>query len=609
MTHILRVVPAIVFALALLAPGGLLLAAEINYGALRAQIGDELVLRYNGPSSGEQFYRCDVGGDCERAGATEPSVVPKPWRSYGHTLSNDSSLLLLHIPHKGKVYYALYQFLPKKKVIGWVPYTKEAKVYFAKDNSAVMFKNGTTWTRYTIDSKTTDTMTLPHELSFMSISPKGTYVTGYNYGTLRHEVWRFADGKMLESPSSMQSYLEFAEDESRLAFLEDVAGFKTLFVMDADELGSSKPTSLMQLTEPNTETEDYLFVDDTLYFMANVDGPLEWDLFRNDDGDEVVRVDTDVSYGDYLKRVRVGGESYLAYLKVEGKNSYLRLTKPGSDTVTVLRPVRASAASDEIMREVVEVADRTGVLWSPEDEARHPALFIWMHGGPQRQVAKGYHPYLSYAVYDELLERLVEGGHYVYKIDYTGSTGYGAAFRKALHMKIGDVEMRDIENTVDELEDELGVRNVYLVGNSYGGYMALRGIVDMPEKLDGVVSINGVSNWYTLIDRIPSSPFKTLFEGVPDTHNLDAYKQASVFVGLDEIEDDKKVLVVWGEKDATVPVWQSTEYVEYAEEVGVNVETLAFPDEEHIIRERESLDALCGTVTDFLEVDGVRCER
>jgi len=587
---------------------GATLASEINYGSVRAQMGDELVLRYSSPTSGEQFHMCTVdGGDCARAGSEEPSVVPKSWRSYGHTLSNDSSLLLLHIPHKGKVYYALYQFLPKKKVIGWVPYTKDAKVYFAKDNSAVIFKDGKTWTRYDIASKKKVQMTLPHELSFLSLSPKGTYVTGYNYGTLRHEVWRFADGKKFESPSSMQSYLEFSEDESRLAFLEDVKGFKSLFVMDADEMGSNSPSSLVQLTEPKTETEDYLFVNDALYYMANVDGPLEWDLFRNERGDGVSLVDTDVSYGDYLKRVVVDDESHLAYLKVEGKNSYVRLVTPDSETSTVLRPIRASLASDEIEREVITTDGRTGVLWSPEDPARHPALFIWMHGGPQRQVAKAYHPYLSYAVYDELLERLVEGGHYVYKIDYTGSSGYGAAFRKALHMKIGDVEMRDIENAVDELEDDLDIDDVFLIGNSYGGYMALRGMVDIPEKLDGVVSINGVSNWYTLINRIPSSPFKALFEGVPDTRNLDAYKKASVFVGMDELDDDDKILVVWGEADATVPVWQSTEYVEYAEEMGVNVETLAFTDEEHIIRGRKNLDALCEAVVDHLKVGGVSC--
>jgi dipeptidyl aminopeptidase/acylaminoacyl peptidase len=231
-----------------------------------------------------------------------------------------------------------------------------------------------------------------------------------------------------------------------------------------------------------------------------------------------------------------------------------------------------------------------------------------MHGGPQRQVAKGYHPYLSYAVYDEMLERLVAGGHYVYKIDYTGSTGYGAEFRKALHMKIGDVEMNDVTRAVSALKKDVKVRNVHLIGNSYGGYMAFRGIVKAPKTFTGAVSINGVSDWYGLIDQIPSSPFKALFEGVPDTNNMQAYFQASVFTGMENLTKDNKVVVVWGERDSTVPVWQSTKYVEFAKTRKLSLDTLSFPEEDHIIRKRANLDALCAQVVTSLKVTGVTCK-
>ena len=72
-----------------------------------------------------------------------------------------------------------------------------------------------------------------------------------------------------------------------------------------------------------------------------------------------------------------------------------------------------------------------------------------------------------------------------------------------------------------------------------------------------------------LYEVITSSPFKALFNGVPDTTNLDAYLQASVFTGMEKLTDNDKVVVVWGEEDSTVPVWQSTKYVDYAKELGV----------------------------------------
>jgi dipeptidyl aminopeptidase/acylaminoacyl peptidase len=167
--------------------------------------------------------------------------------------------------------------------------------------------------------------------------------------------------------------------------------------------------------------------------------------------------------------------------------------------------------------------------------------------------------------------------------------------------------MQDVTRAVSALKKDVKVGKVHLIGNSYGGYMAFRGIVKAPSTFTGAVSINGVSDWYGLIDRIPSSPFKSLFEGVPDTNNLQAYFQASVFTGMEKLTKDNKVVVVWGERDSTVPVWQSTKYVEYAKTKNVSVDTLSFPEEDHIIRKRENLDALCKKVVTSLKVDGVSC--
>jgi poly(3-hydroxybutyrate) depolymerase len=580
-------------------------AGEINYGSLKEQYGDTLLLEYKGPA-GTTYYTCTENNECSKKTSTIPTLSPSVLGSTTYVKSSDGTLAVKQTVLGTATYYFLYDISGKTaKKLSQIPFLeKGATVSIAKNNTAVLFTNGTTYTRYDIATKKLSTLTLPKTLAFFSISPNGNYLSGYNYTTVSHEIWSFADKKKYSPPSSMQSYVEFSQDESRIAYLDDVKGFKTLFTMKTSDLGKSAPTSLVQLTKPNTETEDYIFAGATLFFMANVDGPLEWDLFAYNNG-KTTLVDTDVSYGDYLKVVRTSEATYLAYQKTEGKNTNITLYN-GENGKTTLTPAPKSPVSTKITREVKEYGDRTGVLLTPQ-KTSNANLFIWMHGGPQRQVAKGYHPYLSYAVYDELLERLVEGGNYVYKIDYTGSTGYGADFRKALSMNIGKVEMDDIENAIDDLKKDLGVKNVYLIGNSYGGYMAFRGIVDTPEKLNGVVSINGVSDWYGLISNIPSSIFTPLFNGVPDTTNMDAYLQASVFTGMDELKKDDKVLVVWGEQDATVPVSQSTKYLEFAKANNVNVGSLSFPTEEHILRSRKTLDSLCKKVTSFLEIKKVSC--
>lgn len=584
-------------------------ASEIQYGSLKSQFGDTLLIEYKGPS-GPQYFTCTTDDKCKKKGDTLPILNPSVLGSKTYKTSSDGTLALRPFLVGTKYYNFLYDIRSEKpKKIALIPYsTIGAKVHFAKNNNAVVFQDGTTFTRYDIATKKLSTVQLAQQLSFLQISPNGTYVTGYNYNTLKHELWSFTTGRMTSGPSSMQSYLEFSGDESRFAFLEDKSGFRTLFTMNTSDLGKNTTPSLKQLTKPKTETEDYLFVGNTLYFMANIDGPLEWDLFSYN-GKKIETEDTDVSYGDFLKLVKTENDSFLAYLKVEGKNTNVKLISESTGKLTTISPVKDSPSSASVKSEVKVYGNRTGVLLSPSKKtSKGGDLFIWLHGGPMRQVAKGYHSYLSYAVYDELLERLVEGGNYVYKLDYTGSTGYGATFKKALSMKVGDVEMKDVFNAIKDIEEDVKVNNVYLIGNSYGGYMALRGIVDSPKTLDGVISINGVSDWYGLIQQIPSSPFISVFNGVPGNDNLDAYLQASVFTGMDKLTKDDKVLVVWGEKDSTVPVWQSTKYVDFAKTKKVNVTSLNFPTEEHILRERKTLDTLCNTVISTFGIRSVSCK-
>lgn len=580
-------------------------AAEIQYGSLKEQKGDTLILEYKGPG-GTMYYTCDaVDTDCTKRGSTSPDIFPSVLGSKTYVKSADGRLAVRPFKVGTLNYYFLYDISgdkPVKKAL--IPYLKPgATISFAKNNDAVLFTNGLTYTRYDIATKKQSSVTLTQNLAFSSISPSGTYVTGYNYGTQVHELWNTKTGQKYNGPSAMQSYLEFSEDESRIAYLEDVDGFRTLRTMKTSEVGAGATPSMVQLTKPKTETEDYLFVGNTLYFMANVDGPLEWDLFSYDaKANKISSVDRDVSYGDFLKRVRTSEGSMLAYLKVTGKNADLYVALSGS-APKKLAAAPASAAASTITRTVATYGGPTGVLLAPaKDDKKAKNLFIWMHGGPMRQIAKGHHPYLSYAVYDELLEKLAEGGNYVYKLDYTGSTGYGAAFKNGLKMKVGDTEIKDVKNAIAAIKKDKKIDNVYLIGNSYGGYMAFRGIVDMPTTVDGAVSIAGVSDWYGLISDIPTSPFKEVFNGVPDSHNLDAYFKASVFTGMDKLTKDHKVLVVWGENDATVPVNQSKKYLEYAKTQKATVDSLMFPDEDHILRKRSNLDKLCNKVTSFLGV-------
>ena len=579
-------------------------AEEIQYGHLDDVRDDTLSIQYKGPW-GEAWFVCDTTtADCDQS-EEKPTLFPPlgGLSAYPHNQQGTYGIRQF-VVSPTTVYYVLYDISGKTpRRAGFLPTTKPlGKITFTKNGESVIMQSPQgNLQRYDIKTKKlTNELSTQASMPFLSISPQGTYVAMYNYVEEAHKIWHIASGRSITIKSEEPSYVEFSEDEGTIAYLIDRDGFRTLVQGSIENF----PTHQGQVSSKAGSTvEDYVFAQNDLFFLANERHPYIWSVIRvTESGRE--EIDANGSYGDYLQAV----DGKLAHLTIDGKNTHVALYDPEQEKRTVLDPVDASPASSQVERSVKKIDNRYGVLYAPEKRSTGN-LFIWLHGGPQRQTSLGYHSYLSYAVYDELMERLVEAGNYVYKLDYIGSWGYGENFTKALHKQIGVLDVEDIKNSIAELSDELNTRRTYLIGNSYGGYLALKGIADLPREVDGAISINGVSNWYSLTSRIPSSPFTKLFEGVPDTTNMDAYRRAEVFTGLKEDVKDQPIVVIYGTNDSSVPTWQSTEYIEFAQSLGKNIEPLVLAGEEHVIRRRESLDQICNTVSEHLELRGVTCSH
>ncbi len=575
---------------------------EINYGSIRAHAGDRMHIEYRSPA-GPRHFLCTTASTCEDYGTSTPQLLPAVAGAREYIRNPQGTFGLRHFALGTFSYYVLYDLRQNPPhSLGTVSIqTPNTRIQFTDDGQHIVVLYSGAAQRYTIASAQWGprVQLSQNELPFRSISPRGTYLSAYNYGVEGHRIWNLTDGTHFTIPSTAPSYVEFSEDERHGAYANHINGFKTLYTFPVASLPNLKSTAL---TRPPALVEDYIFVGDTLFFLANQTHPLTWSLFAHADGETTV-IDEEASYGDFMKRVN----GRLAYLKVEGRNTNVVLYDPRTQARRMIAPVSPSPAAEGITREAVRIGGVHGVLLSPENTRHADTLYIWLHGGPQRQTSIGYHPYLSYAVYDELLEKFAESGAYVLKLDYTGSWGYGKDFIEALHLNIGVKDIADISRAIDEMKRDHGVRTVYLIGNSYGGYLAFKGIAELPGKVQGAVSINGVSNWYSLISRIPSSPFRTLFEGVPDQHNLRAYLASGVFTGLVNGVNNQPIVVVYGERDSTVPVWQSTEYIEFARAKNKNVIPLALPTEDHILRSRESLDLLCETVKDAFRQSRLSC--
>lgn len=574
-------------------------ANEINYGHIEKVVGDSIYIEYKGPG-GATYFTCNTSGKCAKRDDAYTSRLPAIAGSRIYEHNEDATLAVRPLVFGSYVVYVLYDISGEKaKLLGRIPVTVSPKKFkFTASGDQILFLDGSIAELYDINKRKMYKTTLSQsDLPQMTISSDGTYLAAYNYNDPGYRIWNLTKNSERRVSSESPGYFEFSHDEDRGAYVGIESGYRSLFVVDLDD-SNLRP---QQITNKAT-VEDYLFAGDTLFYLANTERPYDWTLTALSPKNEKTIIEQNASYGDYIKAI----DDKLAYLVVDGKNTNVHLYDTDSETVTVLDPIGDSPAESSITREVKKIDGRYGVLLSPE---RRPndTLFIWLHGGPQRQTSVNYHPYLSYAVYDELLEKLAASGSYVYKLDYLGSWGYGNKFMEALHKQIGIADLADIENVIDELKKELDVDKIYVIGNSYGGYLSLKAIADLSDKLDGAVSINGVSNWHSLVSRIPSTPFAKLFEGTPDLHNLDAYKRAEVFTGLVNEVKNEPILVVYGQNDATVPTWQSTEYIQFANAHNKNIETLVLP-EDHIIRSRESLAKLCSVIEDTFNLRRLSCD-
>ena len=586
------------------------IANEIHYGSVVDVKTNEVSLRYKGPL-GTEYFTCNTDTlSCKTHGETKPSLFPEIFGVDYYTNSPDGRFAISPITVKNNdidiVYNILYTFNDNEsKFVAVIPYYKKtSKIVFSPDGSTVvLFGTGGDIAAFRTDGSRFSTTTLSQsEFPFRSLSISGNYLAAYNYVEEVHIIWDVWTGKNIKIKSTKPGYVEFSQNDEDAVFIDDNQNFPTLQHINLKDFPNATTTSAV-FDRPFT-VEDFLFVGDQLYYMANEKNVYDWTISRYDFRTEKkTTVEENASYGDYLRRI----DGKLAYLIVEGKNTNLSLYNPDNEQVDTIRAIEDSETHSELTRTPVQYGDVNCVLITPPGKyISNKPLFVWLHGGPIRQTSVEYHPYLSYAVYDEMLEKIAISGSYVLKLDYTGSYGYGSNFTDTLDNNIGIQDVADVINSVSELSKSKNISEVYLIGNSYGGYLSLRTLVEKPDMFAGAISINGVFDWFTLIERIKSSPFKKYFDGVPEVvdleHNFDQYLKASIYSKISGLTN-QQILLVFGENDSTVPVWQTKEMFYMLKGMEKNTSLLAFSDEDHIIRKRENLDNLCLFINDKLELN------
>jgi len=130
-------------------------------------------------------------------------------------------------------------------------------------------------------------------------------------------------------------------------------------------------------------------------------------------------------------------------------------------------------------------------------EGKRPVI-VNIHGGPESQAKPGFIGRNNYFV--------SEMGIAMIYPNVRGSTGFGKTFLKLDNGRLREDSVKDIGALFDWIaqQPDLDARNVMVTGGSYGGYMALAVATHYADRISGAISVVGISNFVTFLERTES---------------------------------------------------------------------------------------------------------
>lgn len=249
-----------------------------------------------------------------------------------------------------------------------------------------------------------------------------------------------------------------------------------------------------------------------------------------------------------------------------------------------------------------------GLLYTPRvAEGRRPPVVMMLHGGPTSQARPDFDPVVQY---------LLARGYAVLDLNFRGSTGYGQRFTQLDNGRLRPNAVRDMQAAVEWLRarPDLDGSRVAAMGGSYGGYMTLAAVAQLPEYFQAGVDFVGVANWISgLEDASPQLKNSDRIEygNIDDAADRAFFTEISPLSYADRIRSP--LLVVHGANDPRVPVGEADQIVRAVRHRGGDVEYLRFPDEGHGIARLQNRITAYQRIARFLDRvldnEGMVCGR
>ncbi|WP_062385275.1 alpha/beta hydrolase family protein [Pseudomonas abietaniphila] len=221
-----------------------------------------------------------------------------------------------------------------------------------------------------------------------------------------------------------------------------------------------------------------------------------------------------------------------------------------------------------------------GYFYPAMNGKERPPLVVFVHGGPTSA---------CYPVLDPRIQFWTQRGFAVADLNYRGSTGYGRAYRQALFLEWGVVDVEDACAVVEHLGERglIDPDNAFIRGGSAGGYTTLCALA-FNDVFRAGASLYGVSDPLALAEATHKfeADYLDWLIGDPDI-DMARYRERTPLLHADRIK--VPVIFFQGELDAVVVPAQTRDMLNALLEKGIAAEGHFYPEERHGFRKASNL--------------------
>jgi dipeptidyl aminopeptidase/acylaminoacyl peptidase len=235
------------------------------------------------------------------------------------------------------------------------------------------------------------------------------------------------------------------------------------------------------------------------------------------------------------------------------------------------------------------------LIYRPRTPGSHPVL-IDIHDGPASQSRAGFDPFIQFVV-NQL-------GYVVIAPNIRGSTGYGKSFADLDNGPQREDALRDLGALLIwvGMQKDLDKTHVVVMGQSYGGFMALAMLATYGDRLSGGIVVDGYASLPAFLsDSAPGEVAGKRAE-FGDERDPQARAELNRLSPINSLAQIRKPLLVFqGLQDSQPQLQQAGQIVASVRARGGEAWYVTARDEGHDIRHGTNQDAWLQTVAQFLK--------